>query len=145
METSILKSTKKVLGLDPDYTPFDQDVITHINASFSSLNQLGVGPEAGFFIEDDSAEWDDYEVPEIQLQLIKTYIYLKCRILFDPPGTSFHLKASEDQIKEYEWRLNTMREEFTIPEEEVAFLHESAANVAPLHREYQRSINSAES
>lgn len=110
MEASILKSTKKVLGLAPDYTPFDLDVITHINASFSLLNQLGVGPVEGFFIEDESAVWGDFVVPANQLNLVKTYIYLKCRILFDPPGTSFLLKSSEDQIKEYEWRLNTFRE-----------------------------------
>ena len=139
MEPSILKSTKKVLGLGPDYTPFDLDIITHINASFSVLCQLGVGPAEGFIIEDASEEWDDFDVPENQMQLVKTYIYLKVKILFDPPGTSFLLKSSEDQIKEYEWRLNTFREEGTIPEEEVAFLHETAASVAPLHRAYQRS------
>lgn len=111
MEQSILKSTKKVLGLDPDYTPFDLDVVTHINATFSLLNQLGVGPDTGFSIDDSGDEnWDDYDVPENQLHLIKTYMYLKCRVLFDPPGTSFLLNSQEDQIKEYEWRLNTFRE-----------------------------------
>lgn len=138
MEPSILKSTKKILGLAADYTPFDLDIITHINASFSILNQLGVGPAEGFFIEDDSAEWDDFEVPENQLHLVKTYIFLKCRILFDPPGTSFLVKSAEDQIREYEWRLNTFREGTLIPEEEVAFLNETAANSTRLHRAYQR-------
>lgn len=138
LETSILKSTKKILGLAPDYTPFDLDVITHINASFSILNQLGVGPEEGFLIEDESEEWDDFEVPENQRQLVKTYVFLKVKILFDPPGTSFLLKSSEDQIKEYEWRLNTFREVELLPEEEVEFLHETAANSTRLHRAYQR-------
>lgn len=138
MEPSILKSVKKILGLAPDYTPFDLDIITHINASFSILNQLGVGPEEGFFIEDADAEWDDYDVPENQLQLVKTYLYLKCRIIFDPPGTSFLLKSAEDQIHEYEWRLNTFREGTLIPEEEVAFLNDTAANSTRLHRAYQR-------
>lgn len=138
MEPSILKSVKKILGLAPDYTPFDLDVITHINASFSILNQLGVGPEEGFAIEDDSEEWDDFDVPSNQLQLVKTYIYLKCRILFDPPGTSFLLQSSENQLKEYEWRLNTFREGTLLPEEEVAFLNETAANSTRLHRAYQR-------
>lgn len=122
MEESILKSTKKILGLADDYTAFDLDVITHINAAFSILTQLGIA--GGFSIADDAAEWSDYveaselsvsgEVPLEQLNLIKTYIYLKVRILFDPPGTSFLLEAANNQIKEYEWRLSTFRE-FALP------------------------------
>ena len=84
MEESILKSTKKILGLAEDYTAFDQDVITHINASFSILNQLGVGPVESFMINDDVTVWADYDVPDNQLHLVKTYIYLKTRLLFDP-------------------------------------------------------------
>lgn len=110
MEESILKSTKKILGLAEDYTPFDLDVITHINAAFSILDQLGVGPVDGFSIYDDTAVWDDFVVPPNQLHLVKTYIYLKVRYLFDPPTTSFLLEAANNQIKEYEWRLNVFRE-----------------------------------
>lgn len=110
MEESILNSTKKILGLDADYTPFDLDVITHINAAFSILNQLGVGPEEGFYISDEGAMWDDFDVPNNQLHLVKTYVYLKVRMLFDPPPTSFLLDTYNNQIKEYEWRLNTFRE-----------------------------------
>src|SRR4051812_15424370 len=138
VEPSILKSTKKILGLAPDYTPFDLDIITHINATFSILNQLGIGPSEGFSIEDESEEWDDYDVPEPQRHLVKTYMFLKCRILFDPPGTSFLVKSSEDQIREYEWRLNTFREGSLVPEEEVDFLNETAANSTRLHQAYQR-------
>lgn len=110
MEESILISTKKILGLNEDYTVFDLDIITHINAAFSILNQLGVGPAEGFAIEDESEEWRDYPVPLNQLQLVKTYVFLKVRILFDPPATSFLINAANDQIKEYEWRLNVFRE-----------------------------------
>jgi hypothetical protein len=110
MEQSILKSTKKILGLAEDYTPFDLDVITHINATFSILDQLGVGPVGGFSIEDDTAEWSDYVVPANQLHVVKTYIYLKVRSLFDPPATSYLISATENQLKEYEWRLNVFRE-----------------------------------
>lgn len=121
MEESILISTKKILGLEADYTPFDLDVMTHINSAFSLLNQLGVGPTEGFFIEDDSALWSDFIVPENQLHLVKTYIFLKVRILFDPPGTSFLIDAMNNQIKEFEWRLNIFREvelpPFVPPEE----------------------------
>lgn len=121
MEESILKSTKKILGLEDEYTPFDLDIITHINAAFSLLNQLGVGQEEGFYIEDSTAEWSEFLVPQNQLHLVKTYIYLKVRVLFDPPGTSFLLEAANNQIKEYEWRLNVFREvelpPFVPPEE----------------------------
>jgi hypothetical protein len=110
MEESILRSTKRILGLDAAYTVFDLDIITHINAAFSILDQLGVGPDGGFYITDETALWTDYLVPPNQLNLIKTYIYLKVRVLFDPPGTSFLLQAAQDQIREYEWRLNVFRE-----------------------------------
>lgn len=137
MEESILLSTKKILGLDASYIPFDLDVITHINTAFSILNQLGVGPEEGFAISDDSAVWGDFVVPLNQLQMVKTYVYLKVRVLFDPPGTSFLLESANQQIKEYEWRLNTFREDLLIPEEEVSFLHESARNRTRLHRDFE--------
>jgi hypothetical protein len=110
METSILISTKKILGITESYTAFDLDIITHINSTFSILNQLGVGPEAGFMIEDEVAVWDDLEVPIRQLSLIKTYVFLKVRLLFDPPTTSFLIEATNKQIEEYEWRLNVNRE-----------------------------------
>jgi hypothetical protein len=110
MEESILTSTKKILGLDAAYTVFDIDIITHINAAFSLLNQLGVGPEDGFAIDGEESEWADYDIPPNQLHLAKTYIWLKVRINFDPPGTSFLLESANNQIKEYEWRLNVFRE-----------------------------------
>lgn len=110
MEESILKSTKKILGLADDYTPFDLDVITHINSAFSILDQLGVGPAGGFFIEGEREEWSDFEVPPNQLNLIKTYMFLRVRMLFDPPTTSFLIDAMTKQLNEYEWRIGTFRE-----------------------------------
>lgn len=111
METSILTSTKKILGLAEDYTVFDHDVITHINATFSILTQLGVGPVEGFMIEDASAEWTDYIPDDIaQLNAVKTYVYLKARQYFDPPTTSYMISAMDRQIAELEWRLNVSRE-----------------------------------
>lgn len=110
MTSSILNSTKKILGLDFDYTPFDLDIITHINAAFSVLNQLGLGPLDGFMIEDDQADWGEFQVPQNQLNLVKTYIYLKVRTLWDPPTTSYLIEATNKQIAEIEWRLNVFRE-----------------------------------
>lgn len=111
METSILKSTKKILGLGSDYTAFDLDVITHINAVFSTLHQLGVGPPGGFSIADDVANWDDFLSDNPMIHTVKTYMYLRVRLYFDPPSTSYTLAALEKQLQELEWRLSTMREE----------------------------------
>ena len=108
---SILNSTKRILGLAETYTPFDVDVITHINAAFSTLNQLGVGQVNGFFIEDETATWDDFDVPDNQLNMVKSYIYLKTRSLFDPPTTSFLIQSTQQQLAEFEWRLNLFRED----------------------------------
>lgn len=138
MEESILNSTKKILGLDAGYTPFDLDVITHINAAFSILNQLGVGPEGSFFIEDDTAVWADFGVPDNQLHLVKTYVYLKVRILFDPPATSYLVTASENQLKEYEWRLNVFREGELVPDEEVTWLNEDRRKSSRVYRALRR-------
>lgn len=110
MDDSILNNVKKNLGLAVEYEAFDPDVITHINAAFSILNQLGVGPRDGFMITNNDTAWPDYPIPLNQQLLVKTYVYLKVKVLFDPPATSFHLSAAQDQIKEYEWRLNCFRE-----------------------------------
>lgn len=110
MEQSILTSTKKILGIAGDYTAFDLDIITHINAAFSTLTQLGVGPVEGFMIEDAETEWYDYIEDDIQLNTVKSYVFLKVRQLFDPPTTSYLITAMEKQIQEFEWRLNTNRE-----------------------------------
>lgn len=110
MADSILDSTKKILGLSSDYTPFDLDIITHINSTFSILDQLGIGPIDGFVIEDNDPTWDDYSIPSNQLSLVKTYVFLKVRMLFDPPATSYLIEAMNNQIREHEWRLNSSRE-----------------------------------
>jgi hypothetical protein len=110
MEQSILKSTKKMLGLDASYTAFDLDVLTNINVSFSTLTQIGVLPDAGFSIVDNTTNWSSLNLSTPLLSMVKSYVYLKVRMLFDPPTTSFLIKAYEDQIKEYEWRLKTLKE-----------------------------------
>lgn len=106
MSNSILVSTKKNLGIAADYTAFDQDIILHINSVFSTLNQLGVGPTYGFQIEDDVATWTDFLHGDPRLNSVKTYVYLRVRLLFDPPSTSYLISALNSQILELEWRLN---------------------------------------
>lgn len=104
---SILTLTKKLLGIEEDYTHFDTDIIVHINSAFMALNQLGVGPAEGFLIKDKTALWSDYlGVDSKKLEGVKTYIYTKVRLIFDPPATASVLEAMERQIQELEWRLN---------------------------------------
>jgi hypothetical protein len=111
METSILKSTKKILGYELDNS-FDLDVITHINSSFFRLNTLGIGPPAGFVIEGEAEKWEDFNTMGLNasvLMAVKTYIYSKVRLGFDPPGTPHHLQALKDQIAELEYVMLTER------------------------------------
>lgn len=107
---SILTSIKKILGITEDYTHFDADIIMHINSVFMILNQLGVGPPAGFRIEDSSATWDDYIPEESMIESVKTYIGLKVRLLFDPPISSAVMECMKQMINELEWRINVQAE-----------------------------------
>ena len=106
MEISILTSIKKLLGVAEDYTEFDEDIITHINSVFLNLTQLGVGPKEGFMIENDTAVWEDFINNSVQLQAVKTYVYLKVKLLFDPPLSSSVTESINRMIAELEWRLN---------------------------------------
>lgn len=110
MSDSILNSTKKVLGIEPDYMVFDIDVMMHINSVFTTLAQLGIGPVNGFMIRDSIATWDDILGEDLNLNSVKTYVYLRVRLLFDPPSTPHAINAMKEQITELEWRLNTQRE-----------------------------------
>lgn len=103
---SILYSVKKVLGIPEDYSYFDLDIIMHINSTFMILSQLGVGPDEGFSITDDSSLWSDYLPQGSNLNLVKSYVYLKVRMLFDPPNSGALMDALKQQINEFEWRLN---------------------------------------
>ena len=108
--SSILDDTKKVLGLEPGYTAFDIDILMHINSTFSTLEQLGIGPVGGFAISDRNAEWTAFIGNDPRLNSVKTYMFLKVRLLFDPPSTSYLITASKEQMQELEWRLSVYRE-----------------------------------
>lgn len=107
---SILSSIKKLLGITKEYTHFDNDLIMHINSVFLVLTQLGVGPKEGFIIEDDTAEWVDFVGDPMQLQAVKSYMYLKVKLLFDPPLSSAVIESTNKMIMEYEWRLRLAAE-----------------------------------
>ena len=109
---SILDYIKKLLGIADDYDQFDADIIMHINTVFLNMTQLGIGPAEGFFIEDDSAVWSDFvDIDEkVQFNAIKTYVYLKVKLLFDPPLSSAVIESTNRMISELEWRLNVAAE-----------------------------------
>lgn len=107
---TILNDIKKALGIHSEYTEFDQDVKMHINSVFMILNQLGVGSKDPFFIKYEDETWDDFYDGN-DLEAVKTFIYLKVRLIFDPPQSSFLVKSFEDLISEYEWRLTIQSEE----------------------------------
>lgn len=106
---SILVSVKNSLGIGECDNGFDADIIMHINSVLATLNQIGVGPRNGLYIENDAATWDDL-LDDVRLNFVKSWIYLKVRLLFDPPPTSFAISAIQEQIKEFEFRIYTFAE-----------------------------------
>lgn len=107
---SILLSIKKLLGIEEDYKHFDVDIIMHINSVFMILTQLGVGPSEGFQIKDELASWNDFISDTIKLESVKSYMYLKVKLLFDPPSSSSIIDSMNRMISEFEWRLNVSAE-----------------------------------
>ena len=106
MDDSILDSIKKILGMPPGYDAFDTDLVIHINSVFGILTQLGVGPEGGFSISDNTTLWKSYLGNYKDLEMVKSYTALKVRLVFDPPTVGSVMDAMKEQIREFEWRLN---------------------------------------
>ncbi len=116
---SILTSIKKLLGIAEEYTHFDADLIIHINSVFSILTQIGVGPLEGFSIKDESSVWGDFVPEKSKWELIKSYTYMKVKLLFDPPLNSAVIESINRIISELEWRIQVAADsEKTIEEEE---------------------------
>ena len=113
---SILTSIKKLLGVTESCTDFDTDIIMHINTVLMTLSQLGVGTE-GFQIEDKNAVWSEF-IKSDKLAATKSYVYLRVKLLFDPPLNSAIIEAIKESIRELEWRLN-VRVESESEDEEV--------------------------
>lgn len=102
---SILTSIKKLLGIEADYTHFDDVLIGHINSVFMILTQLGVGPSGGFSISDDTSVWSDFASPETNVEAVKSYMHHRVRLMFDPPSAGV-IESMNRTISELEWRLN---------------------------------------
>lgn len=112
-DDSILTSVKKVLGIPSDYDHFDRDILLHLNTVMSILNQLGVGPEKGFIVEDESTLWSDLfdgDIDTNKMMYVKSYVCLRVRLLFDPPTSSGAIDAMERQMRELEWRITVTRD-----------------------------------
>ena len=110
MTDSILTTIKKLLGITEEYEHFDQDIIMHINSVFMILTQLGVGPSNAFSISDKTATWDEFIEEGTNLEAVKSYVYMKVRLLFDPPLSSAVMECINRSINELEWRLNVSAE-----------------------------------
>lgn len=103
---SILNSIKKLVGISEEYTEFDLDIITCINSALAALTQLGVGPEEGFSISDANATWNDFLGTTKRMEMVKSYVHLKTRLMFDPPLSSAVTEVIKTQISEFEWRIS---------------------------------------
>ena len=102
---SILLSIKKLLGIDALCDHFDTDVIMYINSALSNLTQLGVGPPDGFMVTSNTETWASLLTDSKKLEFVKTYVYLKVKLVFDPPSSSSVIDVIDRQIKELEWRI----------------------------------------
>lgn len=109
LDVSILDDIKKLLNLSKENTSFDTDIIIHINSVFMILNQLGIGPEEGFRISDTDTKWSSYISNIDNLDGVKTYIYLKVKLIFDPPLSTTVIEAFKKSIEEFEWRLTNTK------------------------------------
>lgn len=111
MDESILNTVKLLLGIQTDYNVFDNEIIYNINSAFMSLYQLGFG-ERPFVLESVSDTWSEAIQNDTFFESAKMYVYLKTKLGFDPPSSSFVLDSIQKQIQEIEWRLNIQKEEF---------------------------------
>lgn len=109
MAESILQTIRRMIGPSMLSNEFDTDLVVHINSALFDLCQLGVGPKGGFVVTGDTETWDDFiGASSVNLEAVKTFIYLKVKMIFDPPTVGGVIDAYQKMIKEYEWRLNVM-------------------------------------
>mgnify|MGYP003469382735 FL=1 len=109
-EQSILKTIRRLVGIDAEFTQFDPELISAINAAFMTLHQLGLGPANGFMIDGEDQTWGDFTNDITQLAGLVNYVLLRTRLVFDPPTNSFVVTSMENQIKELEFRFNVNAE-----------------------------------
>lgn len=108
---SILVTTKLACGVTYDEPETDFIIITHINSVLSDLNQLGIGPADGFEVTDSESKWENFYGTDKRLNSVRSYVYLRVRMLFDPPSTGPLMEAMNKQVEQLGWRINARREE----------------------------------
>ena len=142
METSILTSIKKLIGLDADYTAFDEDIIIFINTALMTLQQYGVVGKEGFIITDASSTWSDALIADKNLEAAKQYVYLQVKMVFDPPSSSFVMDSYQRTCEMLEWRLKEQVESYPgdLPREEDNALENDLARYEELDRLDQHAM-----
>ena len=109
MAESILQTIRRMIGPSMLDSEFDTDLVVHINSVLFDLNELGVGPKEGFVVTGDTETWEDFLGEGVKnLEAVKTFVFLKVKMIFDPPTVGGVIAAYEKLIKEYEWRINVM-------------------------------------
>ena len=116
MADSIFNSVKKVVGLLGDDGSFDEDILLHINSVVSTLRQLGLSIPADFYVRDDVQTWQNLLGEFRDLDLVKSYMTMKVRLMFDPPSSSFGLASMKEMVTELEWRINVLADQpYSVP------------------------------
>lgn len=111
MSDSILGSTKVALGIPEDYSPFDTEILLHINSAISELTQLGVGPKEGFRVNTKLQIWADFYNQDPRFEMVKSYVFARVKMLFDPPTPGYVYASFEKIIQEYAWRITVASDE----------------------------------
>lgn len=114
MEESILISIKNMLGPDSDYDVFDNDIVMQINSAISVLTQLGVGPDEGFIVTGPDETWDQFLSARKDIEMAKNFVYMKVKMIFDPPANSFVLSNMKESCDEIGWRLSVATDKSAI-------------------------------
>lgn len=104
MPNKIFDTIKKLIGFPEEYTAFDVDILININSVFGILHQLGA-IKIPFTVTADST-WDELDLSVEVLSMVKDYVYLKIKKMFDPPQIGSLVTSMEERIKELEWRIN---------------------------------------
>ena len=105
MIDSVLLSTKQMLGISPEDTSFDVNVIMSINTALTILMDLGLTEVEDQIVTSDKMTWDELLGGRTDIEYVKTYIYQKVKLIFDPPTSTAAIDAMQRSISELEWRI----------------------------------------
>lgn len=108
---SILATIKKLLGIPSDVKDFDNDIIIFINTNFARVNQMGIGPLKAFKITGDTEKWSDFDT-RLDMEDFKTYMFIKVKMLFDPPANTQLTESYNNTATELEYRLHALWDNF---------------------------------